>query len=84
MRISTIPDDEGYHPLVAKGDYFQVYLDGVNITKKYLIHTVDEDENWIGIYVDKDKKIQLDEYNEPIADVLHGEVKIKFRSGKDD
>jgi hypothetical protein len=83
MRISTIPDDEGYHPLVAKGDYFQVYLDGVNVTKKYLLHTVDE-EGWIGIYVrDSDDKIALDEYNEPITDVLHGEVKIKFRSVKD-
>lgn len=79
MRISTNPDDEGFHPLVAKSDYFQVYLDGVNITKKYLMHTVSEDENWIGIYVDKDMKIQLDEYNQPIVDVLHGEVKIKFK-----
>ncbi len=79
MRISTNPDDEGYHSMVAKSDYFQIYLDGVNVTKKYLLHTVDEDEGWIGIYVDKDMKIQLDEYNHPIVDVLHGEVKIKFK-----
>jgi hypothetical protein len=84
MRISTNPDDEGYHPMISKSDYFQIYLDGVNVTNKYLMHTVDEDENWIGIYVkDNDGKFTLDEYNEVITDVIHGEVKIKFRSGKD-
>jgi hypothetical protein len=79
VRISTIPDDEGYNPMVCKSDYFQIYLDGVNVTNKYLIHTVDE-EGWIGIYVKgSDGKITLDEYNEVITDVLHGEVKIKFK-----
>ena len=85
MRISTNPDDEGYHPIVAKSDYFQVYLDGVNVTKKYLMHTVDEDENWSGIYVaDNKKRIAIDEYNEPITDVIYGTVTIKFKNGKED
>jgi hypothetical protein len=83
LRISTNPDDEGFHPLVAKSDYFQIYLDGVNITNKYLLHTVDEDENWIGIYVTNKNKIAIDEYGEPITDVIHGEVRIKFKNGKE-
>jgi hypothetical protein len=80
MRIRSIPDEEGYNPMVCKDDVFQIYLDGVNVTKKYLINTVDDNENWIGIYVTDDKKqVMMNEYNEPITDVIYGNVEIKFK-----
>jgi len=85
MRISSIPDEEGYNPMVCKDDFFHIYLDGVNVTKKYFVHTVDDKEDWIGIYkTDNNRKILLNEYNEPETDVIYGDVMIKFKGGKDD
>ena len=80
MRVSTIPDTEGYHPLVSKEDLFKVYLDGTDVTKIYQMFTVDDDEGFIDIYLtDKKGTIIVDDDDNPSTDRLFGDVKLKFK-----
>ena len=83
MRVSTIPDTDGYHAMVAKEDLFKVYLDGKDVSKKYFIFTVDEDEYFIDIYLTDAKGtiIIVDDDGNPATDRLFGDVKLKFKWG---
>lgn len=87
MRVSTIPDTEGFHPMVAKDDIFKVYLDGTDVTNKYFMFTVDEyeDDGFIDVYVvDSKKNILTDDEGLPKTDRLFGKVELKFKGGYDD
>ena len=80
MRVSTIPDTEGYHPMVCKEDLFKVYLDGTDVTKKYQMFTVDDDEGFIQFYVTDEKGcVKLDDELRPVEDKIYGNVMIKFK-----
>ena len=79
MRISAIPGDDDYHPIVSKEDCFNVFLDGVNVSKKYLMFTVDEQEGYIDYYVTDDKGSIVIEDNQVSTNRLHGDVLIKFK-----
>ena len=80
MIISAIPGNENYHPMVSKEDFFQVFLDEVNITKKYLMSTVNEQEGFIEFYVTDDKgNVKMDDNLIPMLDRLYGNVMIKFK-----
>ena len=80
MRVSTISYTEGYHPMVCKEDLFKVYLDGTDVTKKYQMFTVDDDEGFIDIYLTNTKgTIIVDDEGNPSTDRLFGDVKLKFK-----
>lgn len=80
MRVSTIPGTEGYHPMVCKEDLFKVYLDGIDVTKKYQMFTIDEYEGFIDIYLTDGKEtIIVDDDGNPSTDRLFGDVKLKFK-----
>jgi hypothetical protein len=84
MRVSTIPDTEGFHPMVAKNDIFKVILDSVDVTNKYFMFTVDDNEGFIDVYVvDSKKNILTDDEGLPKTDRLFGKVELKFKGGYD-
>jgi hypothetical protein len=78
--ISSIPNNENYHPMVCKDDFFQVFLDDVNITKKYMMTTVNENEGFIQFYVTDEKNcVKLDDELRPVEDRIYGNIMIKFK-----